>query len=434
MGRFHFDENVIGGVSGELEMVAQVISEVNNKLVDIREALSNFKGYGIENNVKSINEVIVNEIFAKQSIYNGIKVIRDSIKIVGSYSRLAYSGYYTLPDPFANIDNADFRRTVDNYNNDPDVAVAGFVDAAVDGLTFNITFKSDSYIGMEAAVDDVLTNLGYINRNKIKPFIDDVLSSPDDIASIVKKVFPDLKTNTYVNKFLNAIDKASKGVELTNEVIAYFAADYYAVHEYLDIMAESYKGNPDMENVIKKYCDTYDEHFLNAIKQTAVYATEFGFKEITSEVLKTFQKQFGTPVSTIQAVGTAVSIAQKAYNIDDIHSNSMKLQGIEELRNQTHTAFNEAYSTLKSGNYTDEDVERAKNLFDIYKSTLISEYETMIAIEQAKLDKDVNPLSGSFWNKQYRDERNARYESVVSEYYAKIEELNNMTNPITLVC
>lgn len=435
MSRFHFDESAAETVMSSFCGIMQNIRDCANALNNISMELYDYEGFNIEYAIERINkEKNVNFRVCSNTLENGYNVLNCVRERVAAYSTLSYIDKF---DPFKEVDNIELQQKYAQYGHDPDRTTTGIIDAVVDGISLDISkiWHTDKKDGLQDGVDNILDGLGMLSADDelYSKIYNELLKGTFKFSSNLKKIIPVLSDDETCKTFFDIMGTISNGVELSNDVYASLAAKYFTVMKYLDTMANYYSGNDELLDIIDRCRETYTDNLKSVTRAIMDYVVDYDIKYVTKEVVKEFTKAAGIGMDKFNALGFALSNANKALGYDDLYSSYMTLDGVEEVRVATKTAYKAAIDKISSGIYTQEDINNANNLFDIYKQSLIEEYEAMISIEKYKYENKVNWLNGASWNPSYRNKALNYYNSAVSEYTTKIEAIRKIENPIGIL-
>lgn len=430
MSKFHFDENVVTNVHTELKETFVRMVEYSAKFTVASNMLYNYVGFRISQAIECSEQERKEIELCIEKIDMGVKSLQYIQEQVSLAEKSAEAENYI--NTFKYVDTIDLHQSVNKYGHGADYVISGISDAIVDGLTFSYDFKSDETVGLESAINGILKKCGVADEDTLKSVYEDIIKDSGGPSEVLK-IFPDLKSNEAINAFFESLGEMSDIVALSDEVITVITANYFSVHKYLDTMAEAYSDNPEMLKIIERYRLTYIDKFQSCMDELRNYCAKNMIKNFTSNGLKLLDKVDKGIVTNFNAIGISLDWTQKALGYDSLYSNSKSLEGLETVRAETSAAYENILAKIKSGVYTENDVKTASNLFDIYKSTLESEYQTMINIEKDKMDSKTGILGRILYPDQLitsrRESTIEAYQQQISEYESKLNEINKMENP-----
>ena len=430
MSRFHFDENVIENAAASLKAVNQELGGCLVELTLIKTVVQKEKGYNINEICNKLGNENDKLKYCCERTVEGINSVNEISLIVKQYNNLAKSKYYKLNDSFSNIDYAYIGEKVSEYNSDFDVITAGVFDGINDGLNFKFVLEGYEEQAIRNGLDKILANLG-MDDNMYKKDYNDLIKSTFDEVSTLKKLIPHDKSASY-EPFFTIMSSFSERYKINADVYAELFSKYYQVMEYLDTMKQAYADNPQILKENENMRATYCKSFTNEIMSLKKWLSQMAVDKVTSEIVKKAMSKIGGG-TFFSAAGIASSMVFQTSGYGDIYSSNQTLQGIDCVRKNTYTSYLTAIEKLKSGKYDENDVVNAHNLFDVYKSCLISEYKQMINLENSKRESDLNFIYHSdMLLSSRRNEVNAKYDAIIAEYQNKIDEVNNLENPILL--
>lgn len=427
MSRFHFDEGAADTVAASLGGIMQNIGDCVEPLNRISLELCDYDGFNIGYAIESINEeknvkfrVCINTL---EMGYNVLSYVKER---VSAYSNLANAGNIK---PFENLDIDYLNHKIAEYGHDFDRQASGIYQSI--SRAVNLDFSNPEVEGLWAGLSATVENLG-VDEESYKILLDiidgDVFDDTKDFASMLKKLagYADKTGNKYLEQYAKVLSGINNVQAISKEGLAILGGKYIAVQKYLDTMSESYKDDSVLQLMVDSMRFTYEDQYGSFVIWSLGYGTE---KVVDYALSKVGKKAFG---SYLSGVGYSLDLSGKILGFNDLDSSYRKLDGMEILRYENKKAYDNALEKLQSGNYTQEDINNANNLFDIYKQTLITEYETMLEVEKYKYENESNYwINPGKWS--HRNEIEANYDAVVKEYNDKIEEIRRIENPIGIL-
>lgn len=423
MSRFHFDESAADSVETELKGIVMRMAGISIFLQNAELLLIGSEGFDIGYITECINDEKKKLNLCGEKIQNGVNILNYVRERVLTYSNLANAKNI---NPFENVDTDYLNHKVAEYGHDFDRQVSGIYQSI--SRAVNLDFSNPETQGLWAGLNATIENLG-VDEENYKILLDiidgDIINDTKDFASMLKKIwsYADKTGNEYLKRYAKILGRINNVQAFSKEGLAILGGKYIAVQKYLDTMSETYETDSVLQLMVESMRFTYEDQYGSFVIWSLGYGTKKGVDYLLSKV---GEKAFG---SYLSGVGYSLDLSGKILGFDDLDSAYRKLDGMEILRYENKKAYDTAWEKLQSSRYTQEDIDNANNLFDVYKQTLITEYETMIEIEKFKYENESNYfINPGKW--AHRDEIKANYDAVVKEYNDKIAEIRSIENPI----
>lgn len=193
-----------------------------------------------------------------------------------------------------------------------------------------------------------------------------------------KKLFPQ-----YADDFelLGEIAGELDWAQFTAEEVAFILKDYTANMAYIkaleSALVSSGEGSEELKSAINKLKRDYTTKFTKVVDDLAEKVIEKGWN---AAVDISTGGVFGVVEFAAGVVYTATGLDKEAENLE-------MLTGINNYKHDLNRAYNAKAEQIKSGNYTQADVEELEKLHNLSKATTEKEYELMYELTDDKEDK-----------------------------------------------
>lgn len=269
-------------------------------------------------------------------------------------------------------------------------------DSEMDWGALDIIFLSTGtviYKGVEMTIDEllsVLTKEGYsekIVREELNKIISSVISADSTAQSFVKdhdaakeaveSLISDYMKDKDKNSAFKSFVEAMGGVEAVKqlaktcpEVLDYLFSDYSKGLEIIEDIAQTCQqsGSAEMRAAVERLRQEYDSKWKGLLHKTKDFSVDM-ISNLTKEGIEEWIKDEIGDTSVLLKV---LEIADLQDKVDGSH----KLIALKKLAYQLQDAYEDAIEKIKSGNYTQEDLDYAQNMFNMLKETTKSVYET----------------------------------------------------------
>lgn len=436
MSKFHFNESAMSEVAASLSSVSGTIS-IEHLLLLSR--LSNNKtqnGFGIENSLSALQDVINCDFGLLERLHASADAIASIISSISSHCIYVVddngelTSIASLKNPLKDFNGRELNALNARYSHDTEKITGQFLDVIIDATGLNVSNIDKDAAVFISGLDDVLGNLG-VDENaygEIYSFLKETSSDGNSIDEMEWQ--GKIATMAFDEKFPKSFSTILKGVndinDFTMECLSVAAGKYVAVSKYLDTLYDSYNGNEKMQMIIDSYRFTYEDKYGAMV----LWVLKEGGNHTTSEVIKKIEKfALKDAASYLQATNLSFKITNKVLKYDDITTAYNKLNGVDNIRKQAENSYNQLFEKIQKGNYTQEDINNANNLFDIYKEASISEYKSLIEIESLKCKKETN-WAISPGNITHIDEIKTAHTQQISKYETEISRIADIDNPL----
>ena len=176
-----------------------------------------------------------------------------------------------------------------------------------------------------------------------------------------------------VNAFKFMLDKCPQWLD-------YMMTDYSKGLQILDNM-DSLLGkdvSPEMQSAISSLQRDYEEKSIGYLNKCKDDILEFigknGGKEVTKWITEKYDSAY--------ILSSVIDIT----GVEDITKTENKLFALASATKETEKAFLNAVEKIQSGNYTDSDLKKVKDLFEVNKQANIKLYESYREYYETKAD------------------------------------------------
>lgn len=154
------------------------------------------------------------------------------------------------------------------------------------------------------------------------------------------------------------------------EVIDYLFTDYSQGLEILDNISETSdrSGCAEMRSAIDLLRDDYNSKWKGMLHKTQEFSEDM-IKKLGSKEIEDWIEEECGDTSVLKSVLDATGLESKA---DGYH----KLLALRKVESELQDAYEAAIAKVNSGEYTEQDISAAKNMFEMLKETTKTIYET----------------------------------------------------------
>lgn len=325
--------------------------------------------------------------------------------------------YYTIVD-FVNENDSNGFSFWNNYNMYSEFSRDRDWDwvVVVGNNLIDLDYYNGKY-GKNLIKDSIRTVLAELCETEST--VDDslqVYEISDDILSEIQKgkKFIDLSKNFknsdfYKNTFLGneeafkAFSKASSALDwslFSAEQIEYILTDYSKNVQYIDsfkdVLVESGYNDTDVYEAIDELKSEYTDKFMGVANNLGKKIAEEGFEKGATKILDSF-------TLGLFSVGKwAKNSAFKATGLDEKAKNIEMLTGVESYKYALNSAYEAKAETIRSGVYTEEDLQSCERLFELCKATTQKEYELMYELcDDSQICNEIQKELGKIKNTTY---------------------------------
>lgn len=246
---------------------------------------------------------------------------------------------------------------------------------------------------------------------KVYEISDSVLSEIKSGKKLVDALSSDnfKKSNFYKNTFLGnkeafeAFDKASSALDwslFSAEQIEYLLTDYSKNVQYIDsfkdALVESGYNDADVSVAINELKIEYTQKYFGVVNNLGEKIAEEGLEKGVTASLDFFTGGvFSIAKWAKNSAFDATGLSEKAKNIE-------MLTGIESYKYALNSAYEAKAETIRSGVYTEEDLQSCERLFELCKATTQKEYELMYELcDDSQMCDEIQNELGKIKNTTY---------------------------------
>ncbi len=269
-------------------------------------------------------------------------------------------------------------------------------DIEMDWGALEIVFLSAGivlYKGVEITVDELLsefTQEGYtdkIVREELDKIISSVIETNSTVQTVVKShdmavetveslisdYMEDENKNSTFKSFVEAIGGMSAVKELAEtcpELLDYLFSDYSKGLEIIENIAETcdISGSSEMCNAIDRLRQEYSSKWIGLLQKVK----DFSIDTITSLAKKDIEEWIKDEIGDTSVLLSVIDITR----LEDKTDCWQKLVVLREIAYQIQDGYEDAINVVRSGNYTEEELTYAENMFNMLKQITTSVYET----------------------------------------------------------
>lgn len=248
------------------------------------------------------------------------------------------------------------------------------------------------YKGVEMTVTQliaILSKEGYnekMVREQLNQIISSVISAnsgaqavmkeykaaKETLEELIKKYLEDENQNSAFKSFVEAMGGITAVKQLAEDcpqLIDYLFSDYSKGLEILDDI-EGSCNSPEMIEAIARLRTEYNNKWIGVLQKTKDFSSDM-IAELTEKGLKDWIKE---EVGDSTVLLSLLDIAGAEKKVDGTH----KMIALRKISEDLQDSYEDALEKINSGNYTEEDVARAENAFNMLKETSKEIYKTYI--------------------------------------------------------
>lgn len=265
-----------------------------------------------------------------------------------------------------------------------------------DIITGFFTGKSYEEQIMKKSLSGILQN---VSNNDIE-----TTEIPDEVKYIVKilkeggdikelhlsekskksNIYKHLIENEEFYKGMGKVSKAIKNGELTTEYVEYLLTDYSKNVEYLETLKAGLDSTEADNAVLLKVVDDLQTEYSNKWAGTFVKTYEKAIEKGVDELINL------VPTGRLYSlVDLGKDIANEITGLNDEVDSLESLYGMHQYSNDLISSYDYYADKIRSGDFTEDDLTRCKNLFELTKSAKIEEYQAMIDLTKDSSQKKV---------------------------------------------
>ncbi len=269
-------------------------------------------------------------------------------------------------------------------------------DEEMDWNAFDLVFLSTGtviYKGVEYTVDEllsVLTNEGFREKmvreelNKLiasvisaesahQTFMKDYDTAKEHMESLIDDYLEDEDKESKFKDFvegMGGITAVKELLETCPEVLDYLFTDYEKGLQIIEDIEKTcdYSGSEEMRAAIARLKEDYNNKWIGLLQKTKDFSVDM-ITEISKEGVEDWIKD---EVGDVSVLLTVLEIADMETKVDGAH----KLIALRSIVYELQDAYEDAIAKIKAGNYTEDDLNYAKNMFNMLKESTKSVYET----------------------------------------------------------
>lgn len=269
-------------------------------------------------------------------------------------------------------------------------------DAALDWSKLDLIFVTAGmviYKGVEMTLDEaigLITKEGHnekIVREQLNSIIASVISTQTTatkfmkdhdmakqvVEGLIKDYLSDENKNSAFKSFVDAMGGITAVKELAQkspELIDYLFTDYSQGLEILDNIAETSdrSGCAEMRSAIDLLRDDYNSKWKGILHKVQEFS-EDTMKELGTKELEDWIEEECGDTSVLLSILDITGLEAKA---DGYH----KLLALRKVESELQAAYEAAITKVNSGEYTEQDISAAKNMFEMLRETTKTIYET----------------------------------------------------------
>lgn len=389
MREFTVDTDKLTAAASDFKSISAKVDEIKNQADETMDICKNsFLGRladsiqdaillsGMKNNIKDLNNL-------SKGLKEAAEIYRKHEKRVEQYS-------YKDPDIVQYINEggngySDYRH-YDDFCRDRNLYVDGFI--VIGGNLLDLSYYTGQY-GEKIiynALSSILANL----TNTEGPNLWEI-EGTKEILSFAKngKEVMDLLANGDVFpeyaedfKLLKELSAGFDWGQFTVEEAAFLLKDYAESMAYVKALESaldsSGEGSEALHSAIEKLKRDYTKKYTKVADDLGEKILEEGLEELV---------ETGTG-GVYKIVDFALGVTYKATGLDKDAKNLEMLTGIENYKHSLNRAYEAKVEEIKSGNYTQADVEELEKLHNLSRATTESEYELMYELTDDKKDKE----------------------------------------------
>lgn len=236
--------------------------------------------------------------------------------------------------------------------------------------------------GKDYEVEIIKKSLGEILKNMEERT--SAATIPDEVKLIVKtikeggKLIPKLaKKYGIIINGLGDVSDLIKGGNEGVEYLEYVLTDYCESIETLEILRQTGIDNPKTQAAVDSLIEMYTDKFLGS----AIMGKEYVIEKIGSEVAENVV-DFATG-GLYKCVELGKDVVFEFSGLNDRVEAMETIMANAFLEKDISQGYFAAMENLSSGNITETSVAEAQRMFDMYKATKISQYESALELVES---------------------------------------------------
>ena len=184
------------------------------------------------------------------------------------------------------------------------------------------------------------------------------------------------------------------------EQIEYILSDYSKNVQYLtsfkDVLIGSGYNSADVRKAIDELKLEYTEKFMGVANNLGKKIAEEGFEKGATKILDSFTGGMFSVAKWVKNSAFEITgLSEKAKNIE-------MLTGVESYKYALNKAYEAKAETIRSGVYTEEDLQSCERLFELCKATTQKEYELMYELcDDSQICDEIQKELGKIKNTTY---------------------------------
>ena len=282
-------------------------------------------------------------------------------------------------------------------------------DEEMDWGALEIVFLSTGtvvYKGVEYTIDELIalfTDEGFEDkmvREELNKLISSVISAEsahqtflkdhnvakENIESLIKDYLEDENKNGKFKSFvenMGGITYVKQLLKTCPQLLDYLFTDYERGLQIIENIEQTcgLAGNESMQKAIASLKEDYNNKWMGLLKKSQ----NFNISMITELSKKGIEDWIKEEVGDTSVLLTVLEIADTQTQVDGTY----KLLALKKIVYELQDAYEDAIEKIKSGNYTEDDLTYAKNMFDMLKESTKSVYETYRGMCDADPSKQI---------------------------------------------
>lgn len=249
------------------------------------------------------------------------------------------------------------------------------------------------YKGVEMTIDEligILSKEGYdekIVREQLNIIISSVISADtsaqtvmkeydkakESVETLIEQYLDDEDENSTFKSFVEAMGGITAVKELAKtcpQLLDYLFSDYTKGLEIIEDIAKTCdrSGSAEMRAAVDRLREEYQSKWKGLLHKTKDFSVDM-ISELSEKGIKEWIKE---EIGDTSVLLTVLDITGMEDKVDGAH----KLIALRKIVYELQDAYEEAIEKIKSGNYTEEDLTYAENMFNMLKEATKSVYET----------------------------------------------------------
>lgn len=377
MGRFHFDENVIGGVVSSMESITQNISDAVAPMKDAVIGLRNHKGFDIDFAKNMLDEEVNNMPIVLEKLrsgYGALCYIKERTALYSETSRfqdnrvVKYVNNSTnklgrFNTPFFQYDDGGITEKYFCKNNDRFI-ISQIWDAFTDTIFHGGYEKKIIYDTLRSMID------GQVIENSIPNHLTDIFNKYlVDYADGVGGLLKDLEGVAGLSDVMKYVKEAKFSLQMVKNI----ASDYTVNLQLLDSLESSLRStglsSDVLNDVMSSLRSDYEHKYIYTLKQMVEKAgTTFVEALVTTN-----------PVgAAVIGIKDYIDNSYKATCVSVTTDSQKDFLSITTYANNVAIAWENLGQNIANGNYTQQDLTDFENMFYMARQLQINKYEAAL--------------------------------------------------------